>query len=133
MIQLDHPQGISVLILDDFSSKVDWSVGQSARDYVKSAVHNMEQVLQQDLIPSKLRNQVDRPLPITYRPEVNVSPLLDSALTTRFQNSLGALWWIVELGRIDIMTEVLMLSTRNAMPREGHLKGFIIFFIPQGP
>jgi len=31
-----------------------WSV--SARDYVKSAVQNMEQVLSQDPIPSKLRN-----------------------------------------------------------------------------
>jgi len=31
-----------------------WSA--SARDYIKSAVRNMEQVLSQDPIPSKLRN-----------------------------------------------------------------------------
>jgi len=66
-----------------------WSA--SPRDFVKSVVQNMEQVLSQDPIPSKLRNQVNRPLPIVYRPEVDVSPLLDSALTTRFQNGLGVL------------------------------------------
>jgi len=99
-----------------------------ARDYVKSAVRNMEQVLQQDPIPSKLRNRMDRPLPIAYRPEVDVSPLLDSVLTTRFQNGLGVLRWIVELGRIDIMTEVSMLSSHNAMPREGHLEGIYHIF-----
>jgi len=50
-------------------------------------------------------------------------------MTTRFQNGLGVLQWIVELGQIDIMTEVSMLSTHNAMPREGHLEGiYHIFF-----
>jgi len=52
---------------------------------------------------------VDRPLPMAYCPEVDVSPLLDAAITTRFQNGLGVLRWIVELGRIDILMEVSML------------------------
>jgi len=104
-----------------------WSA--SPRDYVKSAVQNMEQVLSQYPISSKLRNQVDRPLPITYRPEVDVSPLLDSMLTTRFQNGLGVLHWIVELGRINIMTEVSMLSAHNAMPHKGHLEGIYHIFL----
>jgi len=51
----------------------------------------MEDVLSQDAIPSKLRNQVDRPLPMVYCPEVDVSPLLDATMTTRFQNGFGAL------------------------------------------
>jgi len=34
----------------------------------------------------------------------------------------------VELGRIDIMTEVSMLSAHNAMPREGHLEGIYHIF-----
>jgi len=59
---------------------------------------------------------------------VDVLPLLDSMLTTRFQNGLGVLRWIVELGRIDIMTEVSMLSAHNAMPREGHLEASTIYF-----
>jgi len=60
---------------------------------------------------------------MAYCPEVDVSPLLDATMITRFQNGLGVLRLIVELGRIDIMTEVAMLSAHNAMPR----RGFIIF------
>jgi len=73
-----------------------------AQDYVKSAVCNIEEVLAQDPIPSKLKNRVNCPLPISYRPKVDVSPLLDSKLTTRLQNGFGVLRWIVELGRIEI-------------------------------
>ncbi len=99
-----------------------------ARDYVKSAVRNIEEVLAHDPIPSKLKNRVNCLLPISYRPEVDVSPLLNSKLTTRFQNGLGVLQWIVELGRVDIMTEVSMLSAHNAMPREGNLEGIYHIF-----
>jgi len=71
---------------------------------------------------------VDWLLPLAYCPEVDVSPLLDATMTTRFQNGLGVLKWIVELGRIDIMTEVSMLSAHNAMLREGHLEGIYHVF-----
>jgi len=69
-----------------------------ARDYIKTAVRNLEEVLSRDNVPSKLRNKVDRPLPITYRPEIDVSPVLEPSLTTHFQTCLGVLCWIVELG-----------------------------------
>jgi len=103
-----------------------WSA--SARDYVKTAIRNIEEVLSQDSYPTKLRNKVDRPLPITYRPEVDVSPTLDPLLTTRFQTALGVLRWIVKLGRIDILTEVSMLSAHNALPRDGHLEAIYHIF-----
>jgi len=88
----------------------------------------MEEVLSQDLPPSKLRNRINRPLPISYCPGIDVSPLLDAMMTTRFQTTLGVLKWIVELGRLDIMTEVSMLSAHNAMPREGHLEAVYYIF-----
>jgi len=88
----------------------------------------MEEVLARDPMSSKLRNKVDRPLPITYRPEVDVSPALGPLLTNCFQTALGVLRWIVELGRIDILTEVSMPSAHNALPREGHLKAIYHIF-----
>jgi hypothetical protein len=38
-----------------------------------------------------------------------------------FQSQIGILRWCVELGHIDIITEVSMLSTFLCMLREGHL------------
>ena len=32
------------------------------------------------------------------------------------------LWWIVELGRVDIDVEVSIMSSHLALPRVGHLK-----------
>jgi hypothetical protein len=39
-----------------------------------------------------------------------------------YQELIGVLRWSIELGRIDIATEVSMLSTHLAMPREGYLQ-----------
>jgi len=97
-----------------------WSA--STQDYVKTAVRNIEEVLSQDLILSKLCNKVDWALPFTYRPEIDVSPTLGPHMTNRFQTALGILCWIVELRHIDILMEVSMLSAHNALPREGHLE-----------
>jgi hypothetical protein len=58
-----------------------------------------------------------------YRPELDVSPLLTEDKANYYQSQLGILRWIVELGRIDIATEVSMLAAHNALPREGHLAG----------
>ena len=47
---------------------------------------------------------------------------------TYFQELIGILRWAIELGRIDIMIEVSMLSTHLAMPRSGHLEQAIHIF-----
>jgi hypothetical protein len=45
-----------------------------------------------------------------------------------FQSHIGILRWCVELGRIDIITEVSMLSTFLCMSREGHLEAVYHLF-----
>jgi hypothetical protein len=95
-----------------------WSM--SGRDYVKNAVKNVETMLEKEGM--KLRSKADRPMPSGYRPEVDVSNELAPDLVTRYQGLIGVLRWACELGRIDILVEVSMLSSHNAMPREGHLE-----------
>ena len=41
---------------------------------------------------------------------------------TYFQSQIGILRWMVELGWVDIATEVSLLSSHVALPREGHLE-----------
>ena len=38
-----------------------------------------------------------------------------------YQQQIGILRWMVELGRIDICTEISMLAAYTASPRQGHL------------
>ena len=47
---------------------------------------------------------------------------LGSRHASYYQSLIGMLRWIVELGRVDICLEVLMMSSHMAMPREGHLE-----------
>jgi hypothetical protein len=57
-----------------------------------------------------------------YKPELDESPELDPIRANVYQSQIGILLWCVELGRIDIITEVSMLSTHPFLPRECHLE-----------
>jgi len=52
---------------------------------------------------------------------VDVTQVLDEEKTNRFQQLIGILRWAIELGRVDILTEVSCLSQHLAEPKEGHL------------
>ena len=57
-----------------------------------------------------------------YHPEIDISDELGDELATQYQQMIGILRWSIELGRIDIITEVLFLSLFNLSPRERHLE-----------
>ena len=56
-------------------------------------------------------------------------PFRSSPLSPRmanyYQSQIGVLHWILELGRVDIITEVSMLAAFTANPRHGHLAAVI--------
>jgi len=47
---------------------------------------------------------------------------LSAERTNYYQGLIGILRWIVELGRIDIIVSVSLLSRYLVLPREGHLQ-----------
>jgi hypothetical protein len=64
----------------------------------------------------------------TYRPELDISPELSAEVANWYQSAIGVLRWAIELGRIDIVTEVSMLASQMALPREGHLVAVLRIF-----
>ena len=58
----------------------------------------------------------------------------DSGIAT-YQGYMGVFRWMIELGRMDIITEVSQLSSFQAMPREGHLEAcyHIFAFLKKNP
>jgi hypothetical protein len=101
----------------------------SSHDYIKSAVKNVEADLKETGggLPNNAR-ATERPYPVSYRPEVDISPALDDRQGNKYQNLIGVLRWAIELGRIDIYTEVSMLSSHLCAPREGHLEAVYSIF-----
>jgi hypothetical protein len=94
--------------------------GMSSIKYVKAAVQNVQEYLKKNG-DRKLKKKVSATFEATYRSEIYESPMLVPEMTNYFQYQIGILRWYVELDRIDIITEVSMLSTFLCIPREGHL------------
>jgi hypothetical protein len=93
--------------------------GQSASGYLQETVQNVEAWL--DEYDLKLPTRTGTPMSASYRLELDVTPLLNDETANYFQSLIGSLRWGVELGRIDIATEISLLAGHLAMPRSGHL------------
>ena len=93
----------------------------SAYTYVKNAVRNVKLLLQAD--GRNLKTTAKSPFSsMSYRPETDTTDECDHDNSSRFSQLVGVLRWAVELGRIDIYTEVSLLSQHLALPRVGHLE-----------
>ena len=62
------------------------------------------------------------PLESNDHPEFDTSEQLDLNDTKKYQSMIGSLQWAVSLGRLDINTAVMTMSSFRAYPRRGHLK-----------
>jgi len=104
----DTDQGGTVWLLDGW-------------EYVKSSVQVVRDMLEAEGRKLNSKN-TDRPFDEKYRPELDITPVLDEDLASRYSQLIGMLRWAVELGRADILHEVSLLSSHLAEPREGHLE-----------
>jgi len=61
------------------------------------------------------------PLTTGDHPELDTSELLNEDDQKVYQSLIGALQWVIQIGRFDIQTAVMTLSRYHTMPRQGHL------------
>jgi hypothetical protein len=101
--------------------------GLSAEQYVRDSVKNFKMRLKDsDLEFNKRLSSMEyspkQPFSSqSYRPELDTSTPCNDEQATLYQNIIGTLRWIVELGRIDINFEVSCLSQYSVYPRIGQL------------
>jgi hypothetical protein len=96
-----------------------WAWAMSSDVYVKASIQNVETHLATK--GEKLKSKTSCVFPSGWKPELDVSNLLSDSDASYYQSQIGILRWAVELGRIDIATEVSMLAAYSVAPREGHL------------
>jgi hypothetical protein len=75
-------------------------------------------------MPKKAAN----PFPGDYEPELDTTPTLNPELLSWYASLIGMLQWTVEIGRVDIITEVSKMASQMASPWEGHLDALMHIF-----
>jgi hypothetical protein len=71
---------------------------------------------------TKPRQVYHSPLEKGDHPEMDTTHILDAEKTKLYQSMVGALQWLVTLGRFDILTAIVTMSSFRAAPRLGHLE-----------
>ena len=72
------------------------------------------------LFHCKPSQKVTLPLEKGDHLELDTSNFLDSNNMMIYQSLIGAMQWSISIGRFDIASAVMSLSTFRAMPRRGH-------------
>ena len=66
--------------------------------------------------------RANNPFPTDYCADTDVTKPLTPELASFYRHLIGVMHWMVEQGRVDIATEVSLLSSYLAYPYEGHLE-----------
>jgi hypothetical protein len=95
-----------------------WSI--SPGKYVAASVNNIEEKLAKE--GQRLPSKCTTPMTSDYHPSNDTTEELTSDGVKLYQEYIGVLRWAVEIGRLDILLEVALLSSHLALPRRGHLE-----------
>ena len=76
-----------------------------AKEYLSHAIPAVEAIWDK-----KLYQKASLLLMVDYHPEFDISPLLSNDNALLFASYIGILQWTVELGRIDLMQSVSLMS-----------------------
>ena len=104
--------------LNDDPTQQCWAL--SAEKYVSEAIRNVKDYLEHQ--GQVLESKASGALPSGYRPELDLTPYCDDETANYYQQQIGVLQWIVELGCMDVFTEVSMLASYTMAPCEGHMQ-----------
>ena len=87
------------------------------KKYIEKMVQSYEQ-----LYGCKPSQTPQSPLVENDHPELDTTEFLDEEGTSQYQSLIGSLQWLISIGRWDIQTAVMSLSSFRAAPRRGHLE-----------
>ena len=70
----------------------------------------------------RLPKRADNLFESGYSPKLDLPLVLGPYEASYFLSLIGIMGWMIKIGCIDINTEVSLLSSHSAMPRQGHLE-----------
>ena len=101
----------------DFFRDKDGTLCMAPRKYIEKMIDGYI-----NMFKERPKMKFSSPLEKNDHPELDTSKFLDKTGVQQYQSLLGSLQWAVSIGRIDITTAVMTLSSFRAVPRVGHLE-----------
>jgi hypothetical protein len=101
----------------NFTRDKDNTLCISPLKYIEKMVASYER-----MFGEQPKQNVTSPLEKGDHPELDTSELLDSQGISMYQSLIGALQWVITIGRFDVHTAVMTLSGFRVAPRRGHLE-----------
>lgn len=92
-------------------------LSMTPKKYVEKMIQAYEQ-----MFGSKPNPNPQSPLPENDHPELDTTEFLEEEGIQQYQSLIGSLQWAISIGRWDIQTAVMTLSSFRAQPRKGHLE-----------
>ena len=99
----------------DFFRDEDGVLCYAPRKYIEKILENYRRIY------GTYPKEYTSPLAKGDHPELDTTELLGLDDQKIYQSLIGALQWVIQIGRFDITTAVMTLSRFRAAPRQGHL------------
>ena len=96
--------------------------------YVKEAIRVVEERMKENQFEFPSKKAKTPFTSASYKPELDTTDAVEPNLITLYQNFIGILRWICELGRVDILLEVNLMSQYMMSPRIGHFNQLLNIF-----
>ena len=100
------------------NGRVCWTM--SSVDYINAAVKDVKEAIVKKRW--KFPVKVTTLMTTDYAPELDTAPVTDADDVQYYQELIGMIRWGIEIGRVYILHEVLILSTYQASPRDGYME-----------
>ena len=92
----------------------------SADKYAKASAENVELKLAKS--NWRIPYRCNTPMSTTYHPSEDVTKEMNADGLQVYQELIGILRWAVEIGRVEIILDVPLLSSQPSLPHVGHLQ-----------
>jgi len=99
----------------DFFRDPDGTLCFGPIKYIQKILNVFENMFKEKPRPSSL------PLEKNDHPELDDSEEVDAEMITQYQSMIGALQWVISLGRFDICTAIMTMSRFCVAPHKGHV------------
>jgi hypothetical protein len=100
----------------DFYRDEDGTLCIAPRKYIEKMISSYERMFGQ-----APKQNVSSPIEKGDHPELDETNILDDDGIKKYQSLIGALQWVITIGRFDVNTSVMTLSGFRAAPRVGHM------------